>query len=93
MESSAASTSYDHWRGAVDGRLQGIYCLTIEDAGFDEAYLVKRWQSNEAAFEFVDWFGQKYDLDPMPALILPRERTSSAFCYVERPERASELDR
>jgi hypothetical protein len=74
MESSTTSISYGDWRRAVDERLQRIYYITIEDAGFDEEYLVKHWQANEAAFEFVEWFGNKCDLDPVTTLILPRER-------------------
>ena len=34
------------------------------DAGFDENYLARHWQSNEPAFEFVEWFGNKYGLHP-----------------------------
>jgi hypothetical protein len=74
MGSSTTSKSYDDWRSAVDARLQRIYCITIEDAGFDEEYLIKHWQSSEAAFQFVEWFGNKYDLDPLTTFILPHER-------------------
>lgn len=55
------------WRTAVDKRLQQIYCITVADAGFDEEYLVGHWRSNEAPFEFVEWYGNKYDLDPAPS--------------------------
>ncbi|MEP6838263.1 MAG: hypothetical protein ABJA75_09435 [Bradyrhizobium sp.] len=74
MESATARTPYIDWRNAVDERLQETYCITIEDAGFDEDYLIEHWQSNEAAFEFVEWYGNKYDLDPV-TIYLPRARS------------------
>ena len=69
MEVSTASNSYREWRAAVDRRLHQVYCITIVDAGFDEDYLIKHWQSNEAPCDFVEWYGNKYDLDPRPSLI------------------------
>ncbi len=74
MVASTIGNSYRDWRDAVDQRLHEIYCITIEDAGFDEEYLVGHWQSNEAPFEFVEWFGNKYDLDPISSLVLPLKR-------------------
>jgi hypothetical protein len=68
MEASTSDESYRDWRDAVHRRLLQIYCITIEDAGIDEGYLVCHWQSNEAPFEFVEWYGNKYDLDPMASL-------------------------
>lgn len=64
MKASTVEIPYGDWRSAVDERLQKIYCITIEDAGFDEDYLARHWQSNEPAFAFVEWFGNKYDLYP-----------------------------
>ncbi len=61
--------SYRDWRKAVDRRLNQIYCITIVDAGFDEEYLTNHWRSNETPFEFVQWFGNKYDLDPIPVTV------------------------
>ena len=71
MEASARENSYNYWRGVVDKRLQEIYCITIEDAGFDEDYLTHHWRSNEPAFEFVKWFGDKYGLEPIGSLVRP----------------------
>jgi hypothetical protein len=53
MEVSTTSNSYCDWRESVDKRLHQTYCITIEDAGFDEDYLVNHWRSKEAPFEFV----------------------------------------
>jgi hypothetical protein len=69
MQTSTTTKSYRDWRIAVDQRLYEIYCLTIEDAGFDEEYLATHWQSNEQPADFVEWFGDKYDFDPRQLLI------------------------
>lgn len=74
MEAVTTDKSYRDWRAAVDRRLLQIYCITIEDAGFDEKYLSDHWLANEAPFDFVEWFANKYDLDPISSFILPRER-------------------
>jgi hypothetical protein len=66
--------SYRDWRKAVDRRLNQIYCITIVDTGFDEEYLTKHWQSNGTPFEFVQWFGNKYDLDPIPVTVGAQDR-------------------
>jgi hypothetical protein len=58
---------YSDWRKAVDGRLQQIYCITIDDIGFNEEYLIDCWESQEMPFDLVEWFGKKFDLDPMPS--------------------------
>ncbi len=76
MEALAINKSYRGWRDAVDMRLLQIYCITIADAGFDEDYLIGHWQSNEGPIEFVEWFGKKYDLDPIPLPIRPEGRSS-----------------
>jgi hypothetical protein len=65
MESSAKIALYSDLRTIVDTRLTTGYCITIEDAGFNEEYLIEHWQSNITAFEFVEWVGNKYDLTPL----------------------------
>ena len=74
MKAPTIDKSYRDWRDAVDQRLHQIYCITIEDAGFDEEYLTDHWKSNEAPIEFVEWFGNKYDLDPILSLVQPQQR-------------------
>ncbi len=74
MEISTTNNLYRDWRDAVDKRFHQIYCITIADAGIDEEYLIDHWQSNEASFYFVEWFGNKFDLDPIPSPIQPHER-------------------
>jgi hypothetical protein len=48
--------------------------MTIADAGVDEEYLIRHCQSNDAPFEFVEWLGNKYDLDPPSSLVQPQQR-------------------
>jgi hypothetical protein len=74
MEVSTKSKPYRDRRDAVDARLQQIYCIPIVDAGIEEKFLTDHWRSNEAPFEFVEWFAIKYDLDPMPFFVRPQER-------------------
>jgi hypothetical protein len=74
MEAPMIGESYRDWRDKVDKHLHQIYCITIEDAGFDEQYLIDHWQSNEAPFDFVEWFGNKYDLDPISLPTPPQKR-------------------
>ena len=71
METSTTAKSYDDWRITVDQRLYEIYCITIEDAGFDEEYLSAQWRASETPSDFVEWFGNKYDLDRIQLLIPP----------------------
>jgi hypothetical protein len=74
MEVFTNDKSYWGWRDAVDARFHQIYCITIVDAGIDEKYLIDRWQSNETPFEFVEWFGIKYDLDPVTSFVRSQEQ-------------------
>jgi hypothetical protein len=54
--------NFQDWHAEVGSRLESTYCITIADAGLDEQYLTEHWTSGEAPFEFVEWFGRKYDL-------------------------------
>ena len=74
METSIMGKSYCDWRDAVDRRLNQVYCITIEDAGIDEPDLINHWQMNEDAFDFVEWFGHKYDLDRRPSHVKAHQR-------------------
>ena len=56
--------SFAEWRRAVNRRLLKVYGIDIEDSGVDDDFLMLHWQEKESAFEFVSWFGSKYDLDP-----------------------------
>jgi hypothetical protein len=69
---STTDKSYRNWRVAVDRRLDQIYCITIADAGMDEEYLIHHWLAGDEPFDFVEWFGNKYDLDPIPSHVRPQ---------------------
>jgi hypothetical protein len=68
---TATDHAYRDWREAVGRQLSETYCITIEDAGFDEPYLVHQWRLNETPGDFVEWFGNKYDLDRRPSPLKP----------------------
>ncbi len=59
--------SFTKWRRAVTRRLKDIYVITIDDAGIDDDRLLSHWQMKQSPYEFVEWFGNKYDLDPKSA--------------------------
>jgi hypothetical protein len=56
-------TNYSRWKATVDKRLVAIYGITIVDSGVDDEYLTVHWEMKQSPYEFVDWFGIKYDLD------------------------------
>ncbi len=56
--------SFSEWRGAVDARMFEIYAITIDDAGMDDLYLRSQWKMQQSPCEFVEWFGEKFDLTP-----------------------------
>ena len=56
--------SFREWRNAVDRRMNDIYLITIDDAGIDDERLTSHWEMKQSPWEFVEWFGNKYDLDP-----------------------------
>jgi hypothetical protein len=56
------------WRGAVNLRLRSIYLITIDDAGIDDELLESHWEMKRPAYEFVEWFAIKYDLEPKSAV-------------------------
>ncbi|OYU89068.1 MAG: hypothetical protein CFE29_16185 [Bradyrhizobiaceae bacterium PARB1] len=62
-ETSRQIASFSFWRKAVDQRLHRSYCITLADAGVDDEMLKSHWEMKQPANEFVDWFGEKYDLD------------------------------
>ncbi len=59
--------SYPRWKTAVNKRLVAIYGITIVDSGVDDDYLTVHWEMKQSPYEFVAWFGIKYDLDPKSA--------------------------
>lgn len=60
--------SFQEWRTVVNDRLLDVYLISIEDAGIDDEDLTPHWEMKQAPYEFVEWFGLKYDLDPKSAV-------------------------
>jgi hypothetical protein len=60
--------SFAKWRNGVNRRLKEIYLITINDAGIDDEFLTSHWEMKQSPYEFVEWFGNKYDLDPKSAV-------------------------
>jgi hypothetical protein len=56
--------SFPKWRAGVNRRLVSVYGITIAQAGIDAERLMAHWEEKQSPYEFVDWFGIKYDLDP-----------------------------
>jgi hypothetical protein len=68
---------FSDWRRIVDLRLEEVYAITIEDVGFEDELLKLHWAQNEPPFEFVRWFGEKYDLEPRePVWLYPDQVVS-----------------
>jgi hypothetical protein len=59
--------SFARWRQVVNQRLKDIYVIEIDDAGIDNEMLTSHWQMKQSPYEFVEWYGTKYDLDPKSA--------------------------
>jgi len=51
--------------------LKDVYVITINDAGIDDEFLKTHWEMKQSPYEFVEWFGIKYDLDPKSAFGIP----------------------
>jgi hypothetical protein len=51
----------------VDQCLKERYATSIADAGIDDGYLKSHWETKQSPLYFVEWFANKYDLDPTSA--------------------------
>jgi hypothetical protein len=60
--------SLAEWRSAVNRRLEDVYLITIDDAGIEDDRLSSHWEMKQSPYEFVEWFANKYDLDPKSAI-------------------------
>lgn len=53
---------FDQWKWLVDQTLHLNFAIGIEDAGIDDSDLAKAYFHDLSPDEYVEWFGQKYDL-------------------------------
>lgn len=50
------------WVMAVDRIMLEEFCIDLSDAGADRGDVLRYWQFDMSPADFVDWFGEKYDL-------------------------------
>lgn len=50
------------WVAEVDRIMREEFCIDLSDAGADRADVLRYWMFDESPGDFVDWFGEKYDL-------------------------------
>jgi len=50
------------WVAEVDRIMLEEFCIDLSDAGADRADVLRYWKADQRPDEFVDWFGEKYDL-------------------------------
>ena len=50
--------SYPAWRRNLDELLQSGWCISIEDAGFEESHLRASWRNGEGAVKFAEDFAR-----------------------------------
>ena len=65
------------WVKEVDRILLEEFCIDLSDAGADQADVLRYWKFDESPDDFVDWFGEKYDLitrDQRDAFSVARRR-------------------
>ena len=59
------SLHFETWKRQVDKAMVQKYAIDTTDAGLGEEELLKHWQQEPSATEFVTWYGEKYDLTPL----------------------------
>jgi hypothetical protein len=57
-----ARRSFRTWLRQTDAVMSGIYGIDTSDAGVDDEFMKRVWKTGETPREFVEWFGQKFDL-------------------------------
>ncbi len=58
----------DEFRYDVSKQMLTVYGIDWDDTCGDEAPLISAIEDGWSAEEFIDWFGRKYDLDPLSAV-------------------------
>jgi hypothetical protein len=50
------------WVREVDQLMLEEFCIDLSEAGADPADVLRYWKAGQSPADFVDWFGEKYDL-------------------------------
>ncbi len=50
------------WVSEVDRIMLEEFCIDLSDAGADRSDVLRYWRRDESPTDFVNWFGEKYDL-------------------------------
>lgn len=50
------------WVKEVDRLMLEAFCIDLSDAGADRGDVLRYWKFEVNPADFVDWFGEKYDL-------------------------------
>lgn len=50
------------WVSEVDQIMLEEFCIDLSDAGADRSDVLRYWKRDESPTDFVNWFGEKYDL-------------------------------
>lgn len=50
------------WVKEVDRIMLEEFGIDLSDAGADQADVLRYWKYDKSPADFVDWFGEKYDL-------------------------------
>jgi hypothetical protein len=50
------------WVTEVDRLMLAEFCIDMSDAGADRDQIVRYWEWARTPADFVEWFGEKYDL-------------------------------
>lgn len=65
---SEETQSFESYLNAVDAELTRIYGITVMDAGIEFDEIAGAQEAGETPAEYVQWFGEKYDLTPKTEL-------------------------
>lgn len=53
------------WVKEVDRLMLQEFCIDLSEAGADRVDVLRYWNSDQNPADFVEWFGEKYDLITM----------------------------
>ncbi len=64
----------EEWVKCTEGLLVETYKIDFVDVGYRDEDIVKYWKAGFEPKEFVDWFGEKYDLFEAAQTYTPQRR-------------------